>query len=689
MTFSFKSIAKNAAAVVIGLICCLALGELILRSGNGIYNHLQENRCRNVQLKKGSFRILCLGDSTTLLGGEDSYPALLQARLDERRLKIPCQVINAGVVGANTSYIVNHLRENIVRFSPDMAIVMAGINDIQGKHAVENRSLRLWFAQHSQVFRFISLILGRLSQKMSRQMPGIVSQAFAADPKRDYEQAVRDTRQAVELDPGNAVAWRNLGWALSEVGRIDEAQEKFLEALRIDPKDIESYLGLGICYREKGQFADAEKVLRSAVSIESYRGLTGLGWCYLKQRRFPAAEAAFRKVIELRPDLVQGYSGLGMCLFEEKRLQEAQDVLEKALSIKPDDYEANFVMGLLFKNRADNTRAYRCFQTALAAKKSDQVYAWLGEVLFLRGEYEQALDALQKSMQLNPRNMDAYMGIASVYRAQGKFEDALEVYEMALRIDPSSALIYANMGMQFRELAQSPETWDQAERCFRKALELDPDCATAHLGLGMIAHDLQKGRELAITHLKRAIELDPEEATGHYQMGIMYLEERDAARALEYMSRARALDPHNDMIKGGLKTVYEMKGDTAAVMLLDSQDRAESRTAYTPQTKENFLEMQRILGSGGIKLALMQYPLRSAAPLKDIFPVAGSKLVKIIDNERNFADAVARNGYQAYFVDLFAGDFGHCNRAGNMLIVDNILSAIGPDLARLEASASR
>lgn len=46
------------------------------------------------------------------------------------------------------------------------------------------------------------------------------------------------------------------------------------------------------------------------------------------------------------------------------------------------------------------------------------------------------------------------------------------------------------------------------------------------------------------------------------------------------------------------------------------------------------------------------------------------------NEETGIREAVKKDGYDTYFVDRFAGDFGHCTVKGNKLLADNIAAAI-------------
>lgn len=94
------------------------------------------------QKPAGVFRVFCLGGSTTLGAGVEadrySYPELLQAILDKtanhgsKRIEI----INAGVFGYNSLHTVIRATKLLDAFSPDMYVIMDGLNDLDTAQAL-------------------------------------------------------------------------------------------------------------------------------------------------------------------------------------------------------------------------------------------------------------------------------------------------------------------------------------------------------------------------------------------------------------------------------------------------------------------------------------------------------------------------------------------------------------------------
>jgi lysophospholipase L1-like esterase len=81
----------------------------------------------------GSVRVLALGDSCTwgwAVGQDQSYPAELQRRLDERDPAARFQVINAGVPGYTSYQGLEYLRNRGLALDPAIVIIAYGFNDL-------------------------------------------------------------------------------------------------------------------------------------------------------------------------------------------------------------------------------------------------------------------------------------------------------------------------------------------------------------------------------------------------------------------------------------------------------------------------------------------------------------------------------------------------------------------------------
>jgi protein O-GlcNAc transferase len=89
---------------------------------------------------------------------------------------------------------------------------------------------------------------------------------------QDDEAAVRSFGQAIERDPGAAVAFLGFGSSLNKLHRSKEAIAKLQRAIELEPAMGEAYYALGLTYQTAGQIELAQEAFRKA---EQYGGAIG------------------------------------------------------------------------------------------------------------------------------------------------------------------------------------------------------------------------------------------------------------------------------------------------------------------------------------------------------------------------------------------------------------------------------
>lgn len=96
--------------------------------------------------------------------------------------------------------------------------------------------------------------------------------------------------------------------------------------------------------------------------------------------------------------------------------------------------------------------------------------------------------------------------------------------------------------------------------------------------------------------------------------------------------------------------------------------------SYNPKIRRNYRRLKKKAFQRGIELVCVQYPMRDVGLLKGMFEDTGG--IVFVDNEKIFKEAVEKRGWDEYFTDCFAGDFGHCTPNGNRVLAENIADTI-------------
>ncbi len=92
-----------------------------------------------------------------------------------------------------------------------------------------------------------------------------------------------------------------------------------------------------------------------------------------------------------------------------------------------------------------------------------------------------------------------------------------------------------------------------------------------------------------------------------------------------------------------------------------------------PMTRRNYLRLTEILESRGIAHVAAQYPTRRVESLHRLLD--HDPRPRYVDNAF-IEELVERDGYDTYFIDRFAIDFGHMTSLGYELLAENIARAI-------------
>ena len=133
-----------------------------------------------------------------------------------------------------------------------------------------------------------------------------------------------------------------------------------------------------------------------------------------------------------------------------------------------------------------------------------------GATLIMMGQYEEALKAIDRALDINPRNEVAWVNKGNAYTKMGQLVDALRCFNAALKVNPRYEVAWNNKGNALARLGR----YEEALRCYERALESDPGYRGAWVNKGYVLAKLGRYDEAAacadrVLHMKNAIPVDP------------------------------------------------------------------------------------------------------------------------------------------------------------------------------------
>ncbi len=275
----------------------------------------------------------------------------------------------------------------------------------------------------------------------------------------------------------NPLAWvahDNLGLALQQAGKFEDAIAHYEQALRIKPDIVEAHNNLGVALED--------------------------------QRKVLEAIAHFEQALRIKPDYAEAHSNLGMVLYQIGKHQEAIAQYKQALRINPDFAEAHYNLGIALGQVGKFEEAIVHYEQALRIKPDYAKAQYnLGIALEQVGKSKDAIVHYEQALRIEPDYVDAHNRFGTALAQTGRIKDAIAHYEQALRIKPDDAEVHCNLGNVLAQVGRVPEAVEHWEQ----ALRIKPDLAEAHCNLGIALGQAGRTPE-AIEHLQQALRIKPD-----------------------------------------------------------------------------------------------------------------------------------------------------------------------------------
>ncbi|MGD1031387.1 MAG: tetratricopeptide repeat protein [Opitutaceae bacterium] len=274
--------------------------------------------------------------------------------------------------------------------------------------------------------------------------------------------------------PGNPFAQANLGTALLQDGRNEEAALHLREALRLQPFYPIAEDNLGNALLRAGGRTEAEEHYREAIRQDPNFAdpHNNLGYALLEEDRVAAAAAEIETALRLDPNLVEGRNNLARALARQGRLPEALAQYRLVLGASPEYAEAHNDFGIALAQAGDLPGAITQYREAIRLKPDHaEAHYNLANALSAAGSLPDAVAEYRETLRLSPANLSAHDNLGNALLNLGRATEAAREYEAALRIDPSHALTHYDLGNALLRLNRPGDAALQ----FREALRLRPD----------------------------------------------------------------------------------------------------------------------------------------------------------------------------------------------------------------------
>jgi Flp pilus assembly protein TadD len=190
----------------------------------------------------------------------------------------------------------------------------------------------------------------------------------------DYMDADKWLSKSVQMHSDNWESWYYLGRTKYNENRFNEAVNAFQRALRLSPMNIKAEDNLGLSYGGLGRQQEAEEAYRNAISWQSHLlqqdpgPYLDLGILLIDKNRPQDAIPYLRQALQMSPHDPKAHAQLGKAYADTGRLAEAQVELEKAVEAGPNDGALHYVLGQIYRREGMKDKAQAEFEKSAALK---------------------------------------------------------------------------------------------------------------------------------------------------------------------------------------------------------------------------------------------------------------------------------------------------------------------------------
>ena len=250
------------------------------------------------------------------------------------------------------------------------------------------------------VARFRNLL--DLDPRKSRNGHFILAGYF--DRMGKIEEVDKENRMQKEIFP--ELELTNQGSNLLRDGILDQAYQRFIQAIQLSPDFAEAHAGLALYYLKTGDPQGSERELK--------------------------------KVLELKPDYRNAYMDLGDIYMQRGEFKKAKEFYTKSVKLGVDDPRVYNNLGILYAQFNDLDKAVSFYKKALAKRKdfAEPRYG-LAFVYYQQGRLQESLRETNVLLQVNPNFALGYYQLGLTNEGLGRKKDAAFAYQTYLQMQPN------------------------------------------------------------------------------------------------------------------------------------------------------------------------------------------------------------------------------------------------------------
>jgi tetratricopeptide (TPR) repeat protein len=344
----------------------------------------------------------------------------------------------------------------------------------------DDHSVRYRLAEAYENTKNINLAAGeykRILAKASgdaRAMSGLAAASLKAG---NYDESIKWYKEVIRRQPRNVTALANLGLAYGGKGQWNDEIAYYKKAIALNPRDPVVHFNLAVAYEKQNLNQEAELAYRKVLKItpgdpDATFRLANIEY---KNKNYDKAIRMYEKIIKVTNEKAIVHANLGFAYAELKKYRQSADNYEKAIRSGIKDPQVHYNLAYTYNKLGKKKESVAEYEKYAVKRPSINVLNILAEHYLGEKQYEKAIKAYKKMIELEPRKAAGYANVAYVYGLKNDVYKEIEYYKMSLRYDPEDSQVYMSLGQAY----EKEEMYEEALKAYKNAYGLNPDAKKA------------------------------------------------------------------------------------------------------------------------------------------------------------------------------------------------------------------
>jgi tetratricopeptide (TPR) repeat protein len=258
---------------------------------------------------------------------------------------------------------------------------------------------------------------------------------------KDFDHAIQEYDKSIQLNPHNAITYKNRGNAYFDKGDLGRALNDYTRAQETDPNYADAYFNRGLVYAEKGDYDHAIGEYNRVIQLNpnDSTALNERGWAHFLNNDPDRAFSDFSLAIRNDRNNANAYFGRAMVCLNAGDNNRAIRDFNQAIKLTPDDATSHYYRGVAYYRLSDLEYAISDFDTAIKIDPNYSVaYHDRGLANYKKGVLVQASIDYLHAILLKPKSVRVYQDRRLIHNQKADLYWALRESNQTIQTIPGN-----------------------------------------------------------------------------------------------------------------------------------------------------------------------------------------------------------------------------------------------------------